>query len=209
MADNIPTKAPINNGSKALMYSFDLLNLILNGNPCSQLCWCNFPLVAPGVLDFKMAFVDSHAIKNPIRPRKTTYANLITSSICPIVLRNAKSQTPKEEPIKPPTNKIKPIVKSTFLFLQCANTPETDEATIWLASVETATAAGIPKNIKRGVIRKPPPTPNKPDKKPTIPPNPVIAKTFIETSAIGRYMYIFNNLLIIRYDYTLGDNNCN
>jgi hypothetical protein len=39
---------------------------------------------------------------------------------------------------------------------------------------------------RSGVIRKPPPTPNMPDRKPTIPPIPRIRKASTETSAIGR-----------------------
>ena len=35
------------------------------------------------------------------------------------------------------------------------------------ASLGTAYAGGIPKKIKKGVIKKPPPTPNKPDRIPT------------------------------------------
>ena len=37
-------------------------------------------------------------------------------------------------------------------------------------SVPTATAGGIPEKISKGVIRKPPPTPNRPERKPTAPP---------------------------------------
>ena len=36
-----------------------------------------------------------------------------------------------------------------------------------LASFGTAYAGGIPRKIKKGVIKKPPPTPNKPDRTPT------------------------------------------
>ena len=38
---------------------------------------------------------------------------------------------------------------------------------ILLASFATAYAGGIPKKIKKGVIRNPPPTPNKPERIPT------------------------------------------
>ena len=43
---------------------------------------------------------------------------------------------------------------------------EVDEAKILFASFATAKAGGIPIKIKNGVIKKPPPTPNNPDKKP-------------------------------------------
>jgi hypothetical protein len=44
--------------------------------------------------------------------------------------------------------------------------PEVDEAKILFASFATAKAGGIPIKIKNGVIKNPPPTPNKPDKNP-------------------------------------------
>ena len=43
---------------------------------------------------------------------------------------------------------------------------EVDEAKMLFASFATAKAGGIPIKIKNGVIKKPPPTPNNPDKKP-------------------------------------------
>ena len=64
--------------------------------------------------------------------------------------------------------------------------PDTDEATIWLAEVATATFVGMPININNGVIKNPPPRPNIPDKKPTTPPREINRKIFIEISAIGR-----------------------
>ena len=76
--------------------------------------------------------------------------------------------------------------KSTVLRRNCASTPETDEATTWFAPVATATAGGMPMKNSSGVIRKPPPTPNMPDRKPTIPPSPRRTKALTETSAMGR-----------------------
>ena len=64
--------------------------------------------------------------------------------------------------------------------------PDTDVAKILLASFATAYAGGTPKKIKKGVIKKPPPTPNKPESIPTIPLREIIAKMFTDTSAIGR-----------------------
>jgi hypothetical protein len=61
---------------------------------------------------------------------------------------------------------------STVLRLICARRAENDEATIWLAEVATATAGGIPMKNSKGVMRNPPPTPNIPDRMPTIPPIP-------------------------------------
>jgi len=54
------------------------------------------------------------------------------------------------------------------------------------ASVPTATAGGIPKKIKRGVIKKPPPTPKRPERPPTTIPINMISKKLTFISAIGR-----------------------
>ena len=78
------------------------------------------------------------------------------------------------------------MVKSTPLRRTCASTPETDEATTWFAPVATATAGGTPMKNRSGVIRNPPPTPNMPDRNPTIPPSPRMRKALTETSAMGR-----------------------
>ena len=75
---------------------------------------------------------------------------------------------------------------STVFRFRWARTPEMEEATIWLAEVATATAGGMPTKNSRGVIRKPPPTPNIPDRIPTTPPMPRSRKAFTETSAMGR-----------------------
>ena len=78
------------------------------------------------------------------------------------------------------------IFRSTVFRLRWASTPEKDEATIWLASVATATAGGMPMKNRSGVIRKPPPTPNMPESTPTSPPSPTSRKAFTLTSAMGR-----------------------
>ena len=52
--------------------------------------------------------------------------------------------------------------------------------------VATATAGGMPIKNRSGVIKKPPPTPNIPERIPTSPPKPSKRKAFTETSAIGR-----------------------
>ena len=79
-----------------------------------------------------------------------------------------------------------------FLGIPAAVAVSTEANQIVASSVETATAAGIPRNIKRGVIRNPPPTPKRPERNPPIAPSPEMAKIFIDTSAIGKYMYINN-----------------
>ncbi len=73
-----------------------------------------------------------------------------------------------------------------LLRRHCASAPDTEVATIWLAPVATAIEAGMPDNIKKGVSRKPPPTPNMPDRKPTAAPSPSITTRFTEISVMGR-----------------------
>ncbi len=50
---------------------------------------------------------------------------------------------------------------------QCVKAPETDVPKILFASFATANDGGIPKNISTGVIKNPPPIPNKPEINPT------------------------------------------
>ena len=65
-------------------------------------------------------------------------------------------------------------------------TPEADEATTWLASLATATTGGMPRNTRTGVIRKPPPMPNRPETNPTSAPSAISSGALTETSAMGR-----------------------
>jgi hypothetical protein len=65
-------------------------------------------------------------------------------------------------------------------------TPDIEDATIWGDCVATATAGGMPQNIRKGVRMKPPPTPNMPERKPTAAPRPMIRNTFTGISAMGR-----------------------
>ena len=75
---------------------------------------------------------------------------------------------------------------STFLRRYCAMVPVIEEAMSGLAPVATATALGTPAKISIGVIRKPPPTPNMPDRKPTTPPSASMSSAFTGMSAIGK-----------------------
>jgi hypothetical protein len=59
-------------------------------------------------------------------------------------------------------------------------------ATIWLDEVATATDGGIPKNIRMGVIKNPPPIPKSPDNIPPSNPKTRIKYTFTGNSAMGR-----------------------
>ena len=79
-----------------------------------------------------------------------------------------------------------PIFRSTLPRRQCAIAAETDAATIWLAPVATAMAGEMPMNIRSGVIINPPPTPNRPERKPTPPPMPRITRKLTDISAMGR-----------------------
>jgi hypothetical protein len=44
----------------------------------------------------------------------------------------------------------------------------------------------MPRKINKGVIRNPPPTPNRPDKNPIKPPRPITMNRFKEISAMGK-----------------------
>jgi len=61
-----------------------------------------------------------------------------------------------------------------------------DEATICADWLATATAGGMPRKIKSGVMRKPPPMPNRPEMKPTAAPSPRISNTLTGISAMGK-----------------------
>jgi hypothetical protein len=68
--------------------------------------------------------------------------------------------------------------------------PETEVAKILFASLATAYVGGTPKKIRKGVIKNPPPTPNRPESTPTTPLKEKIAIIFTETSAIGKKTFI-------------------
>ncbi len=57
---------------------------------------------------------------------------------------------------------------------------------MWLVTLATATAGVIPRKIRSGVIRKPPPMPNMPEMKPTASPIARMTKMLTGRSAIGR-----------------------
>jgi len=64
--------------------------------------------------------------------------------------------------------------------------PEMDEAVIWDRVVATATVDGMPVKTNKGVIRKPPPTPNMPERKPTPVPSKMMNSQLTDISATGR-----------------------
>ena len=64
-----------------------------------------------------------------------------------------------------------------------------EAATIWLESEAAATVDGIPTMIRSGVMRKPPPTPNSPERKPTAPPRPKSSTMLMLLPASGRYRF--------------------
>ena len=61
-----------------------------------------------------------------------------------------------------------------------------EEATIWAVWLATAMAGGMPRKIRSGVMRKPPPMPNRPEMNPTAAPSPSIRRTLTGISAMGR-----------------------
>ena len=76
--------------------------------------------------------------------------------------------------------------KSIARFFHCDSAPDMDEAVTWLRVVATATVEGMPQNTSSGVIRKPPPTPNIPDRNPTASPSAIITIHGTDISATGR-----------------------
>ena len=126
------------------------------------------------------------SIDKPMPVKRAKYKIEITVSICPIAKSLLNIQTPKIDPKKAPISNTPPILRSTRPCLQCPNVPEIEDATIWFAEVATATLVGMPMNINNGVIKKPPPKPNMPDRNPTTPPKDNNRKMLTESSAIGR-----------------------
>ena len=86
----------------------------------------------------------------------------------------------------PPATSTTPIFTSTLLRRYWAMAPDTEDATIGIEPVPTATAEGMPMKINSGVNRKPPPTPNSPDRNPTAQPMPKKTATLTDISAMGR-----------------------
>ena len=86
-----------------------------------------------------------------------------------------------------PSTEVVPTELGQLIFAHDGVDPYLeDEATIWLAPVATATAGGMPMKKSSGVIKNPPPTPNIPERMPTIPPIPSKRKALTDTSAMGR-----------------------
>jgi hypothetical protein len=63
---------------------------------------------------------------------------------------------------------------------------ETLVPVICVVEEATATAGGMPKKMRIGVVRKPPPTPTIPLSSPTTPPSAMMASAFTERPATGR-----------------------
>ncbi len=89
-------------------------------------------------------------------------------------------------PTMPALSNIRASGISSARFRQYVMAPLNDEAAMWLATLATATAGGMPTKISSGVIRKPPPMPNMPEMKPTATPIASTRKMLTGMSAIGR-----------------------
>ena len=110
----------------------------------------------------------------------------MTRSSWPARRAAAKNQTPSTEPTKPPARRTAPSLRSSASRRKAASALVVEEATICADWVPTATAGGMPRKIRSGVIRKPPPMPNSPEMKPTAAPIPRMSRTLTGISAIGR-----------------------
>ena len=106
---------------------------------------------------------------------------------------------PTKDPIIPPVSNKFPNLISTAFLLRWPIVPDKEEPTMWFAYDATATAGGIPKSTSKGVIRKPPPTPNIPERIPTDIPNIRKIDGLMLISAIGRYSSILNSITVINF----------
>ena len=99
-------------------------------------------------------------------------------------------RTPIAAPTRPPSSSTLPSFRSTLPSRKCTAVPEAEVATMALLSEAAATVGGTPIIIRIGVIRKPPPTPTRPDRKPTTMPTPTSRKTLMLVPATGRRISI-------------------
>jgi hypothetical protein len=88
--------------------------------------------------------------------------------------------------MNPPTVSTMPSLRSRASRRRAARALVVAEAAICADCVATATAGGMPMKISSGVIRNPPPMPNRPETKPTAAPMPRIMSTLTGISAMGR-----------------------
>ena len=110
----------------------------------------------------------------------------MTSSSWPARRMTLKNQTPSIVPTKPPPRRKAESLRSIASRRQAASALVIDEAAICACWVPTAIAGGMPRKIRSGVIRKPPPIPNSPEMKPTAAPIARMSSTLTGISAIGR-----------------------
>ena len=125
-------------------------------------------------------------IMPPTPPSTTMEVRVIRRSAFPNARRTLINSTPSEAPARPPKSRVTPIFRSTFPRRKWAATPEDEAATIWHESDAAATVGGIPIIMRMGVRRNPPPTPRRPERKPTKAPAPINRKRLMLIPATGR-----------------------
>jgi len=113
----------------------------------------------------------------------------------PICRSHLITSTPTDAPEMPPASSTRPILTSTLPKRKWAAIPEEDAATIWQESLAAATVAGIPIMIRIGVIRKPPPTPRRPERNPTSDPTPASSNKETLWPATGSSTCTFEKVL--------------
>ena len=97
-----------------------------------------------------------------------------------------KAITPQTVPIELPDSSKSPSLISSARRFQWLISAVRDEAAICVDTVATATAGGMPRKISKGVIKNPPPTPNRPEIKPTTALIPTMSQILTGNSAMGR-----------------------
>ena len=114
------------------------------------------------------------------------YITLISRSTYPRAPQHLHGMHAKRGTEQAAEQAIGPHLEVDVLNRKWAATPEAEVATIALVSEAAATIGGMPIIMSIGVVRKPPPTPKRPDKKPITKPTETSRPMLIEMPAIGR-----------------------
>ncbi len=110
----------------------------------------------------------------------------MTKSALPMARKTLMSWTPMVPPITPPMSSRKPHLEVDVAQPVVGIGPGGGGRHDLVGVLAAATVEGMPAMISRGVMRKPPPTPKSPERKPTAPPRPKSSKMLIALPEIGR-----------------------
>ena len=114
----------------------------------------------------------------------------------PSARRKAKTKTPAEEPTTPPARSTRPSFTSSVPPLEMVEGARDRRGDDLIgAGSPRRWQAGCCRRSGGGVMRKPPPTPNIPDRKPTAPPMARSTRMLTDVSAMGEIDAHRNTLL--------------